>query len=155
MKTPALSDDADGKGIRLGVVAATWNADVTDRLVRGATQKAEALGVDEVTVVRVPGALELPLAAKQMAQSGYDAVVAIGVVVKGDTDHYEIVVRESTRGLTLVALETGVPVLNAILAVHEFGDALDRAGEGSDNKGHEAATAAVEMVAAMRSLGDA
>ena len=96
--------------------------------------------------------LELPIAARALASDGCDAVVAIGTVIKGDTDHYEIVVRESSSGLTKVALDTGVPVANAILAVHEYEQALERAGTGMANKGFEAAEAAVTTVTALRRL---
>jgi 6,7-dimethyl-8-ribityllumazine synthase len=113
--------------------------------------RLEALGA-EVTVVRVPGALELPIAARSLAVAGCDAVVAIGTIVRGDTDHYEIVVRESTSGVARVALDTGVPVANAILAVNEFSHAVERAGEGPANKGYEAAGAAISTAIALRGL---
>jgi 6,7-dimethyl-8-ribityllumazine synthase len=107
-----------------------------------------------VTVIRVPGALELPIGCKALVEDGCDAVVAIGTVVKGETDHYDIVVRESTSGISRVALDTGVPVTNAILAVTDFGHAMERAGEGPANKGHEAAEAAIAMSRALRGLSE-
>jgi 6,7-dimethyl-8-ribityllumazine synthase len=110
----------DAKGLHIGIAAARWNQAITDRLVEGATGRLEELGVQEVTLLRVPGALELPLAARKLAEAGCDAVVAVGTVVKGETDHYEIVVRESSRGVSQVAIDTGVPVANAILAVHDY-----------------------------------
>jgi 6,7-dimethyl-8-ribityllumazine synthase len=142
----------DGSGLHIGIAAARWNQDITDRLVAGAVGRLEALGVTEITVVEVAGALELPIAARALASDGCDAVVAIGTVIKGDTDHYEIVVRESSSGLTRVALDTGVPVANAILAVHEYEHALERAGTGMANKGFEAAEAAVTTITALRRL---
>lgn len=150
--TRTVEGSTDGSGLHVGIAAALWNQSITDRLVKGATAELETLGVDEVTVVRVPGALELPLAAQKLAGSGCDAVVAIGTVVKGETDHYEIVVRESAHGLTRVALDTGVPVANAILAVHDYEQAVDRAGDGS-NRGAEAAEAAVRTANVFRELG--
>jgi 6,7-dimethyl-8-ribityllumazine synthase len=138
--------------LHLGIAAALWNQAITDRLLSGALGRLEALGIDQVTVVRVPGALELPLACKELARAGCDAVVAIGTVIEGDTDHYRIVVDESSRGITLVALETGIPVANAILAVHEYQHALDRAGTGQDNKGVEAVDAAVATARALHEL---
>ncbi len=138
--------------LRVGIAVARWNQAITDKLLNGALTRLEALGVDDVTVVRVPGALELALAAKKLAESGCEAVVAIGAVVKGETDHYDIVVRESARGLTLASLETGVPITNSILAVHEYGSALERAGTGEDNKGFEAADAALSLAASLREL---
>lgn len=144
----------DGSGLHVGIAVATWNRAVTDRLLDAAVARLEELGAT-VTVTRVPGALELPLACLALARAGCDAVVAIGTVVKGDTDHYDIVVRESTSGVSRVALDTGVPVTNAILAVTEFAHAVERAGEGPDNKGHEAAEAAIAAVRALRRLREA
>jgi 6,7-dimethyl-8-ribityllumazine synthase len=138
--------------LRIGIATAHWNQNITDTLLSGALGRLEELDVGDVTVVRVPGALELPLACKKLAEAGCDAVVAIGAVVKGETDHYEIVVRESARGLTLASLDTGVPITNAILAVHEYGLALERAGTGRDNKGIEATDAALSMAMALRGL---
>ena len=126
---------------------------ITDRLVDGAIARLEELGVEEITLLRVPGALELPLATKKLVESGCDAVVAIGTVVKGETDHYEIVVKESARGIRRVALDTGIPVANAILAVHDYELALERAGSGDANKGVEAVEAAVTTATAFRELG--
>jgi 6,7-dimethyl-8-ribityllumazine synthase len=126
---------------------------ITDRLVDGAIARLEELGVEEITLLRVPGALELPLATKKLVESGCDAVVAIGTVVKGETDHYEIVVKESARGISRVALDTGIPVANAILAVHDYELALERAGSGDANKGVEAVEAAVTTANAFRELG--
>jgi 6,7-dimethyl-8-ribityllumazine synthase len=149
--TRVIEGDLDGTGLHIGIAVATWNRSVTDRLLDAAVGRLEELGA-QVTVVRVPGALELPIACKALAEDGSDAVVAIGTVVKGETDHYDIVVRESTSGISRVALDTGVPVTNAILAVTEFGHAMERAGDGPANKGHEAAEAAIAMTRAMRGL---
>jgi 6,7-dimethyl-8-ribityllumazine synthase len=142
----------DAKGLHIGIAAARWNQAITDRLVEGATGRLEELGVQEVTLLRVPGALELPLAARKLAEAGCDAVVAVGTVVKGETDHYEIVVRESSRGVSQVAIDTGVPVANAILAVHDYQQAVERATSGDANKGVEAVEAAVAMATALRQL---
>ena len=148
-----VSGSGDGSGLHIGVAAARWNQAITDRLVDGAVSRLRELGVDEITVLRVPGALELPLAAQKLAEAGCDGVLAIGTVVKGETDHYDIVVRESSHGVTIVALQTGVPIANAILAVHDYELAVDRAGSGEANKGVEAADAAVATVRAFRELG--
>lgn len=147
-----LEGSLDGSGLHIGIAAARWNQAITDRLVQGATERLEELGVPQVTVLSVPGALELPLGASKLADAGCDAVVAIGTVVKGETDHYDIVVRESSSGITRVALDTGVPVANAILAVHDYEHALERAGTGEANKGVEAVDAAVRLVTALRGL---
>lgn len=150
--TRLVAGSTDGTGLHIGIAAATWNQTITDRLVEGAQRRLAELGVDRVTLVRVPGALELPVAALKLTELGCDAIVAIGAVVKGDTDHYEIVVNQSASGVGRVALDTGVPVANAILAVHEYEHAVERAGPGSDNKGVEAAEAAVVTAQALRGL---
>lgn len=150
--TRVVEGSIDASGLHIGVAAALWNQSITDRLVDGATKRLEELSAAEVTILRVPGALELPLAAQKLAKSGCDAVIAIGTVVKGETDHYDIVVRESARGIGRVALDTGVPVANAILAVHDFELALERAGVGDANKGVEAVNAAVMTASALRAL---
>lgn len=144
----------DGAGLHVGVAAARWNQAITDRLVEGATGRLEKLGVERVTVLHVPGALELPLAAQKLAEAGCDAVVAIGTVVKGETDHYDIVVRESARGISTVALSTGIPIANAILAVHDYDLAAARAGSGEANKGVEAVETAVRTANAIRRMGE-
>ena len=151
--TRVVEGSGIGQGLHIGVAAARWNQAITDRLVEGAIARLEELGVEEITLLRVPGALELPLATKKLVESGCDAVVAIGTVVKGETDHYEIVVKESARGISRVALDTGVPVANAILAVHDYELALERAGSGDANKGVEAVDAAVTTANALRELG--
>ena len=141
-----------GAGLHVGVAVATWNQGITDRLLQGALDRLQEMEVTSITVLRVPGALELPVAVKTLVESGCDAAIAIGAVVKGDTDHYEIVVRESTAGIASVALDTGVPVGNAVLAVHEHQQALERSGAGAANKGVEAAEAAVLSATAIREL---
>lgn len=138
--------------MHVGVVAANWNPSITDKLAGAAVEQLENLGVGRITVLRVPGSLELSVGANALAEVGCDAVVALGAIVKGDTDHYTIVVTESARGLTLVALEHGIPVANGILAVHDIEHAIDRSRPGPSNKGHEAATAAVETALALVSL---
>ncbi len=144
----------EGAGLTVGIAVASWNQSITDRLLEGALGRLDALGVDDVTVLRVPGALELPVAAKALIASGANGVIAIGTVVRGDTDHYDIVVRESAAGIAQVAVETGVPVANAILAVHDPGHALERAGRNDSNKGAEAAEAAVRTATALRDLNE-
>lgn len=155
MNQIVVKGNLDGEGMHIGIAAAIWNQSITDRLVEGATKRLETMGVSKVTVLRVPGALEVPLAARSLVSNGCDAVVAIGAVVKGETDHYDIVVRESSAGLSRVALDTGVPVANAILAVHDFSQAMDRAAEGDANRGAEAAEAAVSTARALSELNGA
>lgn len=152
--TRDIEGSTDARGLHIGIAVARWNQAITDRLVDGALGRLSELGAAGVTILRVPGALELPLAAKKLAEKGCDAVVVIGTVVKGETDHYEIVIRESASGVTRVTLDTGVPVANAILAVHDYEHALERAGAGEANKGVEAVDACVRMANAIRELGE-
>lgn len=140
--------------LHVGVVAAEWNPTITDALVEGAIERLRQLGVGKVTLLRVPGSLELGLGARALAGLGCDAVVALGAVVKGDTDHYSVVVTESARALTLVALEAGIPVTNGILAVHDIVDAIERSRAGPANKGDEAAAAAVVTALKLRTLAE-
>lgn len=148
-----VEGDPLGEGLHIGLAVATWNQAITDRLLAGAKARCDKLGVAEVTVLRVPGALELPLAVQSLADVGCDAVVAIGAVVKGDTDHYDVVVRESSAGISRVALDRAVPVANAILAVHDVEQALDRSEGGPGNRGAEAVEAAVVAAVAISRLG--
>ena len=150
--TRVIEGDESADGLHIGVAAATWNLAVTDRLLDAALARLKELNAEEITVLRVPGALELPIAAKALVESGCDGVVAIGTIVKGDTDHYEIVVRESTAGVAQVGLDTDVPVTNAILAVHDYSDAMERSGPGPSNKGVEAVDAVVHTAKALRNL---
>lgn len=128
--------------LTIGIAVATFNQSITDRLLDGAIKALEAAGVGRVLIVRVPGAWELPVAAAQLARAA-DGVVAIGAVIKGETDHYEVIVNESASGLARVALDANKPVTNAVLAAHTLGQALDRSEPGPGNKGAEAAVAAV------------
>lgn len=155
MRVNEVDPTPDGAGLHIGVAVSTYNAVFTDGLLGGALDALQGAGVDEVTVLRVPGALELPVAALALARSGCQGVVAVGTVIKGDTDHYEVVVNESAAGLTAASLDAGIPVANAVLAVHEAAHARERSMPGAGNKGFEAATAAVAMVAALRGLGTA
>ena len=128
--------------LTIGVAVATFNQAITDRLLDGAIKALEASGVGRVLILRVAGAWELPVAAAHLARQA-DAVVAIGAVIKGETDHYEVIVNESASGLTRVALDAIKPVTNAVLAAHTLEQALDRSEPGPGNKGAEAAAAAL------------
>lgn len=144
----------DGTGLRVTVVAASWHTTVMDGLLDGARRALARANVADVRVVRVPGTFELPVAAAAAAQSGADAVVALGVVIRGGTPHFEYVCQGATLGLTDVAVRTGVPVGFGVLTCDDEQQALDRAGlEGShEDKGAEAAEAAVATVVALRGL---
>ena len=137
------------QGARFAIIASRWNPRIVDALVDAARATFIGNGVEEtaVDVVRVPGAWELPMAARDIALAGkHAAIVALGCVVRGDTRHYEQVADGASDGLMRVALDTGVPVLNGVLAVDRFEDAQARAGGSHGNKGEEAALAALEMV---------
>ncbi len=140
---------------RFAIIASRWNARITDVLVAGARQSLAGNGIAEaaIDVIRVPGAWEIPLAANRVAQGGqHAAIVALGCVVRGDTRHYEHVADLCAEGLMSVQLQTGVPVLNGVLAVERAEDAEARAGGSHGNKGEEAALAALEMVNLLEQL---
>ena len=135
-------------GARFVILASRWNPRITDALVEGARRAFVANGVaaEAVDVMRVPGAWELPQAAARIAPTQrYAAIVALGCVVRGDTRHFEQIADECARGLMRVALDSGVPVANGVLAVELHEDAVARAGGSHGNKGEEAVLAAIEM----------
>jgi len=142
---PKLSIDASGLAVT--VIVTSWHTQITDGLLAGAERALVAAGNDLYTVVRVPGAFELPLAAKWAAEEGADVIVALGVVIHGDTPHFDYVCSAATDGLNRVQLDYGVPVGFGLLTVNTEQQALDRAGlEGSrEDKGAEAVEAAVLM----------
>lgn len=140
-------------GARYAVIASRWNGAVVDELVDGArrTFAGHGVGDGDLAIVRVPGAWELPVLAKHLATSGrYAAIVALGCVVRGETRHFEHVADECARGLMRVALDSGVPVLNGVLAVEDEADAWARAGGARGNKGADVARAAIEMAALLQ-----
>ena len=129
---------------RVGIACADFTPAIVEALLEGARDVLDKLGVADIVLLRVPGALELPVAALALIeQGGCEAVVAVGAVIKGETDHYEHVSGEATRGIGEVALRTGRPVGNAVLTVRDHQHAIDRSQPGSGNKGAEAALAAV------------
>ena len=145
----------DGSGLRVAIVASRFNEAVSSALVDGARSELAGVGVDaaDVTEVWVPGAFELPLAAQALAQSGeVDAVVCVGAVIRGETDHYVHVATQCAAGLQRVQLDTGVPVVFGVLTTDTADDALARAGGRHGNKGAESAATAVEMAGLLRRL---
>jgi 6,7-dimethyl-8-ribityllumazine synthase len=136
-------------GARYAVIASRWNGAIVDVLIEGARDAFAAHGVtDALDVLRVPGSWELPVLARRLAAGGsYAAVVALGCVVRGETRHYEHVADQCAAGLMRVALDTGVPVMNGVLAVEHEADAWARAGGARGNKGSDVALAALEMAA--------
>ena len=145
----------NGQGLRIGIVAARFNDFIVARLLAGALEALRAHGVreEDVTVVRVPGALEIPLAAKTLAETGRpDAVVCLGCVIRGETVHFDQVSAEVSRGVGLAALDSGVPHTFGVITAEDLEQAIDRAGAKSGHKGWEAAVAAVEMATLMKTL---
>jgi len=149
---PAIS--VDGSRLRVGLVYAGWHEQVMDGLVDGARRGLADAGVKDVLEVAVPGSFELPVAAARLAAAGVDAVIALGVVIRGGTPHFDYVCQGATNGLTDVSVRTGVPVGFGLLTCDTAEQALDRAGlPGShEDKGHEAATAAIASALALRDL---
>ena len=152
----APTDDQlpDGRGLRVVVVATRWHRQVSDALVAGAQRALADCKVEDCAIVRVPGAFELPIAAKALAQQRYDAVVALGVVIRGGTPHFDFVCRAATDGLTRVALDTGIPVGFGVLTCDDEAQALDRCGlpDSGEDKGREAVMAAVDTALLLRKL---
>ncbi|MCG7322631.1 6,7-dimethyl-8-ribityllumazine synthase [Arsenicicoccus bolidensis] len=149
--SPTLT--VDGSGLRVAIIASSWHDTVMDGLVDGAQRALEQAGVIDVDLVRVPGSFELPVACARLAPS-YDALVALGVVIRGGTPHFDYVCSAATDGITRVAVTTGVPIGFGLLTCDDDAQALDRAGlPGSrEDKGHEAATAAVATANTLREL---
>jgi 6,7-dimethyl-8-ribityllumazine synthase len=138
----------DVSAMRFGVVVSRFNSFITDRLLAGALDALErgAAAAARTDVVRVPGSFEIPLAAKKMGLSGsYDAVIAIGCILRGETSHFDYIATEVARGIQLAQLDTGVPVIFCVLTCDTLEQAIDRAGLKSGNKGYEAGMAALEM----------
>ena len=150
-----LQGSQTAAGCRFAIVVSRFNAEITDGLLAGARRAlAEAQVPDEnVTVVRVPGSFEIPLAAGRLARSGaFDAVICIGCLIKGDTMHFEFIASATSHGIMDASAATGVPITFGVLTTLTEEQAYARAGEGADNKGREAALAAVEMATLFREL---
>ena len=146
----------DGSDLRLAVVVSRFNEIVTEPLLRGALATARDLGVaeDALDVVRVPGAFELPQAARRLAGvGGYDAIVCLGAVVRGETPHFDYVCNEAAHGLTMVSQEFNLPVAFGVLTCDTMAQARARSGGSAGNKGDEAVRAAIEMANLFRQIG--
>lgn len=143
-----LQGNLEAKGLRVGLLVSRFNSFVSDRLVEGAVDALLRHGADEdnIHIVRVPGAFEIPPAAKQMADSGhYDAIVCLGAVIRGATPHFDYVSAEVSKGVASVSLESGIPVAFGVLTTDTIEQAIERAGSKAGNKGFDAAMAAIEM----------
>lgn len=154
MKT--LEGKLIAKDLRIAIVASRFNEFITGKLISGAEDALLRHGVaeDEIHLAWVPGAFEIPLAAKKLAQSGkYDAVICLGAVIRGSTSHYDYVCSEVSKGIASVSLETGIPVLFGVLTTENIEQAIERAGTKAGNKGFDCAMAAIEMADLLRGIG--
>jgi 6,7-dimethyl-8-ribityllumazine synthase len=151
----STSGDLTASGLRFAIVVSRFNSFITDRLLAAAVDALQRAGAGDkdVEVVRVPGAFELPLAAKKLAATcRYDALIAIGCVLRGETTHYDYVCSETARGLQLAQMDAGLPIIFCVLTCDTLEQAIDRAGLKGGNKGFEAGLAAIEMAQLSRKL---
>jgi 6,7-dimethyl-8-ribityllumazine synthase len=144
----------DGTGARVAIVASRWHTEIMDGLIAGAQRALEDAKVEDVLLVRAPGSFELPILCQAYAQHGYDAVIALGVIIRGGTPHFEYVSAAATDGLNRVALDTGVPIGFGLLTCDDEAQALDRAGlpDSREDKGREAVEAALSTWNVLRTL---
>ena len=143
--------------IRVGIVASRFNEFITSKLLSGALDglRRHDVAEEDITVAWVPGAFEIPLAAKKMAQSGrYDGIICVGAVIRGSTSHYDYVCNEVSKGIASVSMGCGLPVLFGVLTTENIVQAIERAGTKAGNKGYECAEGVIEMVNLLREIGD-
>ena len=150
-KSPPTTDQATlkAKGFRFAIVASRWNDSIVSRLIEGARDALSELSVDQnaLEIFRVPGSFEIPLCALKAAESGkFDAVICLGVIIRGQTPHFEYIAAEVARGIGEAGMKTSIPLLFGVITAENVDQAIDRAGVKLGNKGFEAATAAVELV---------
>ncbi|MCR4442871.1 MAG: 6,7-dimethyl-8-ribityllumazine synthase [Peptococcaceae bacterium] len=143
-----------GENLKIGIVASRFNEFITSKLLDGALDALVRHGVSEadIEVAWVPGAFEIPLAAKHMAARGYDAVICLGTVIRGATPHYEYIAAETTKGIAQVGLSSGIPVIFGVLTTENIEQAIERAGSKAGNKGFEAAVSAIEMADLLKKI---
>lgn len=153
IRTTVIEGDLVARDLRVAILASRFNHFIVDRLVEGATDCLRRHGAAELTVVRAPGAWELPLVCRTVAASGrFDAIIALGAVIRGSTPHFDYVAGEVAKGLASVSLDTGVPVSFGVLTTDTIEQAIERAGTKAGNKGWEAALGAIEMATLQKSL---
>ena len=146
---PKVQNELSAKEFRFAIVASRWNDEIVSRLIEGAQTALTELdvAVDAVELIRVPGAFEIPLCAQKAAESDrFDAVICLGVIIRGDTPHFDYIAASAARGISEVGLRTGVPLLFGVITADNIDQANERSGKDKNNKGHEAAIAAVEVV---------
>ena len=147
--------DLDGKGLKIAVVSARFNEVITRQLVLGAVETLDRYGVDDndISVAWVPGSFELPVVAKAFAESGkYDAIICLGAVIRGETDHYNMVASQSASGIASVGRETGIPTIFGVLTTENMDQAINRSGGKAGNLGSNSAVAAVETALLIKSI---
>jgi 6,7-dimethyl-8-ribityllumazine synthase len=152
---PTYEGRLDASGLRIAVLAARFNETITKSLLDGALSALRRHGLDDtsITVAWVPGAFELPVAAKRLAASGeFDAIVCLGAVIRGATSHYDYVCNQASAGIARVALDTGVPIIFGVLTTETIEQAIERSGTKAGNKGFDSAVAAIEMADLLRQL---
>lgn len=145
----------DAKGQKFGIVVSRFNSFICERLLEGAVDAIVRHGADDadIHVARVPGAFEIPLAAKKMAEAGkYDAIICLGAVIRGSTPHFDYVASEVSKGVATVSLDSGVPIAFGVLTTDTIEQAVERAGSKAGNKGFEAAVTAIETVNLIKAL---
>ena len=146
--------DLTAKGLKMALVVSRFNSFLTEQLVKGAVDAFVRLGGDEknLTLVRVPGAYEIPVVAKRLAAKGLDAVVALGAVVQGATTHAELINQATAKAFTEISVETGVPVLNGVVSAENLEQAVERCGTKQGNKGFSAMQSAIEMANLLKAM---
>lgn len=156
MKPKVHRGKLNAEGFRFAVIASRWNDFLTSKLVDGAVEGLESLGAseDSVEIFMVPGAFELPAVAKRIADGGdFDAIIALGVVIRGETPHFDYVAGEAAKGVGQVSVQSGVPVMFGVVTTNTLDQAINRCGVKAGNKGYEAAMSAVEVVNLYREIG--
>ena len=151
-----LEGKYNGKGLKIGIVAGRFNEFITSKLVAGAVDalKRNDVNDDDIDVAWVPGAFEIPLITKKMAESKkYDAILALGAVIKGATPHFDYVCAEVSKGVAQISLHTGLPVMFGVLTTNNIEEAIERAGTKAGNKGADAAFGALEMIDLIKNIG--
>lgn len=149
-----IKGDLDGRELRIGIVQSRWNSEITEALLAGALRALVACSVpdEQITIIEVPGALEIPIAAEKLASMGMDAIIAIGCVIKGETAHFEHVSRLALDGIARISGHYEIPVTCGILTTYDLDQARARSGLDDDNAGSQAALAAIETAKLIRSL---
>lgn len=149
-----LEGKFQGKGLKIAIVVSRFNSFITEQLLLGALDCLKRNGVDEenITIAKVPGAYEIPLVCKKMAEKNFDAIIALGAVIRGNTPHFDYVASEVAKGVAQVSLESGKPVIFGVLTTDTIEQAVERAGTKAGNKGFESAQSAIEMASLLKEL---